>query len=217
VTFWDRLQEVVPHTGPAWLEAIGIGLVLVVLIFVVLPRLVKPRILRWAIAAGVLFVAAWLTVLPVFFDKRVDERLLGTTAGALATPPTPTPAGPAGPPTTQAGPVKVTTGPLKGLAGHFGRGGASVYRLPDGTFFVRLEDIETPRAPAVFVYLVPRPGQTGPDGGVDLGSLKGNQGSQNYMVPAGVDVSKYQRVLLWCRRFSTPVAAATQSQVQNPG
>ena len=119
----------------------------------------------------------------------------------------------ADPPTTRAGPVKVTTGPLKGLAGHYGRGGASVYRLPDGTFFVRLEEIETPRAPAVFVYLVPGAGQAASDGGVDLGSLKGNQGSQNYMVPAGVDVSRYQRVLLWCRRFSTPVAAATQSQV----
>jgi hypothetical protein len=212
VSLWDRLQEVVPHTGPAWLEAIGIGVVLVVLIFVVLPRLVKPRVLRWAIAAGLLFVAGWLTVLPVFFDKRVDERLLGVTTAL-----TPNRAAAADPPTTHAGPVKVTTGPLKGLAGHFGRGGASVYRLPDGTFFVRLEDIETPRAPAVFVYLVPRPGQTAPDGGIDLGSLKGNQGSQNYMVPAGVDISKYQRVLLWCRRFSTPVAAATQTPVQNPG
>ena len=213
MNFFDRLQEVVPHTGRAWLEAVGIAVVLVVLIFVVLPRLVKPRVLRWAIAAGLLFVAVWLTVLPVFFDKRVDERLLGTTAGAAPTATAPTTA-PATrlPPTTQAGPVKVTTGSLKGLAGHFGRGGASVYRLPDGTFFVRLEEIETPRAPAVFVYLVPKPGQTGPEGSVDLGSLKGNQGNQNYMVPAGIDVSKYQTVLLWCRRFSTPIAAATQSR-----
>jgi hypothetical protein len=213
VTIWDRLQEVVPHTGRAWLEALGIGVGLLVLIFLVLPRLVRPRFLRWAIAAGLLFVAGWLTVLPVFFDKRVDERLLGATAGVLATPPGSTPAGPADPSTTQAGPVKVTTGLLKGLAGHYGRGGASVYRLGDGTFFVRLQDIETPRAPAVFVYLVPGPGQTAPDGGVDLGSLKGNQGSQNYMVPTSVDISKYQRVLLWCRRFSTPVAAATQTGV----
>jgi hypothetical protein len=223
MSFWDRVQEVVPHTGRAWLEAVGIALVLAVLIFVVLPRLVKPRVLRWGIAAGLLFVAAWLTVLSVFFDKRVDERLLGTTAVAPAATTTAVTTGAAAPaadpptapttPSTQAGPVKVTTGTLKGLAGHFGRGGASVYRLPDGTFFVRLEAIETPRAPAVFVYLVPKPGQTGPDGGVDLGALKGNQGSQNYMVPPGVDVSKYQTVLLWCRRFSTPIAAATQNRV----
>ena len=63
MSFFDRLQEVVPHTGRAWLEAVGIVVVLAVLIFVVLPRLVKPRVLRWAIAVGLLFVAAWLTVL----------------------------------------------------------------------------------------------------------------------------------------------------------
>src|SRR5439155_10695500 len=112
-----------------------------------------------------------------------------------------------------AGPVKVTSGPLHGLAGHYGRGAASIYRLPDGSFFVRLEEIETPRAPAVYVYLVPRADQTGPEGNVDLGSLKGNQGSQNYVVPRTVDVSQYHTVLLWCRRFTTPIAAATQSPV----
>src|SRR5207237_9739462 len=90
VSFFDRLQEVVPHTGRAWLEAVGIAVVLAVLIFVVLPRLVKPRVLRWAIAAGLLVVAAWLTVLPVFFDKRGAERLLVSPGGAA-----PTSAGPA--------------------------------------------------------------------------------------------------------------------------
>ena len=210
MSFFDRIKEVVPHTGRAWLEAIGIGAALVVLIFLVLPRLVKPRVLRWAIAAGLLLVAAWLTVLPVFFDKKVDERLLGATAGA-----TPTTTAPGLPTTTApaAGPVKVTSGPLHGLAGHYGRGAASIYRLPDGSFFVRLEEIETPRAPAVYVYLVPRADQTGPEGNVDLGSLKGNQGSQNYVVPRTVDVSQYHTVLLWCRRFTTPIAAATQSPV----
>jgi hypothetical protein len=71
-----------------------------------------------------------------------------------------------------------------------------LYRLADGSFFVRLEDIETPHAPAVFVYLVPRSSQTEPNGGVDLGALKGNVGSQNYVVPQGVDVTKYGAVLL---------------------
>ena len=83
MSFFDRLQEVVPHTGRAWLEAVGIAVVLAVLIFVVLPRLVKPRVLRWAIAVGLLFVAAWLTVLPVFFDKRVDT-VFGPENGHLA-------------------------------------------------------------------------------------------------------------------------------------
>ena len=117
------------------------------------------------------------------------------------------------PPTIAAAPQKVTTGPLHGLAGHYGRGSASLYRLADGSFFVRLEDIETPHAPAVFVYLVLRSSQTEPNGAVDLGALKGNVGSQNYVVPAGTDVTRFHTVLLWCRRFATPVAAATIAAV----
>jgi hypothetical protein len=229
VSFWDRVQEVVPHSGRAWIEAVAIGAGLIVVILLVLPRLLKRRSLRWAVSAALVLLAGWLTVLPVFFDKRVDERLLGTGAGAAAAQtttnaPTPTPMTHADPPpgvtvpvtppprTTApgAGPVRLTTGALKGLAGHYGRGAASVYRLADGSSFVRLEDIDTPRAPAVFVYLVPRPGQTGPEDAVDLGALKGNQGSQNYVIPSNVDVSRYQTVLLWCRRFSTPIANATQ-------
>ena len=212
MSFFDRIQEVVPHTGRAWLEAAAIAAGLVVAVFVVLPRVFKRPLLRWGTAAVLIAVAAWLTVLPVFFDKRVDERLLGTTADAAPTVLVPSAATPttAAPP---AGPVKLTTGALHGLAGHYGRGAAFVYRLPDGSSFVRLEDIDTPRAPAVYVYLVPRPAQTGTDGGVDLGSLKGNQGSQNYVIPRDVDVSKYQTVLLWCRRFSTPIAAATQAPI----
>ena len=205
MSFLDRIQEVIPHGGRAWLEALAIAVGLVVVTFVVLPRLVKVRWLRWTIAAGLVIIAGWLTVLPVFFDKKVDEPLLRMAQSGGPPPPPFT----SDPPTTAADPAKVATGPLKGLAGHFGRGAASVYRLADGTSFVRLEEIETPRAPAVYVYLVPRPGQTGPEGGLDLGALKGNQGSQNYVVPAGTDISKYQTVLLWCRRFSTPVAGAT--------
>jgi hypothetical protein len=209
MSFLDRVNEVIPHTGRAWLEALVIAAGLVLVIVVVLPRVLKWRALRWGVSAGLLVAAGWFTVAPAFFDKRVDERLLGATAAPAPKAPS-TVTGPAAT-AAPAGPVKVTTGPLQGLAGHYGKGAASVYRLPDGSHFVRLEAIDTPHAPAVYVYLVPRAGQTGPDGGVDLGALKGNQGSQNYVVPPGVDVARYQTVLLWCRRFATPIAAATQS------
>ena len=214
MSVFDRLSEAVPRTGRAWIEAVVILAVLVVVIFVVLPRFVRRRVLRWVAAVALLAVAGWLTVFPVFFDKRVDEPLL--TVGSGRSPPVSAPAVSAPhavPPTTAVPPVRISTGPIHGLAGHFGRGSAAVYRLADSSVFVRLEDIETPHAPAVYVYLVPRADQTGPGGGVDLGALKGNVGSQNYVVPAGVDVSKYKAVLLWCRRFSTPVAAAPQSAV----
>jgi hypothetical protein len=36
---------------------------------------------------------------------------------------------------------------------------------------------------------------------VELGSLKGNQGDQNYDVPASADLEKYQAVAIYCERF----------------
>jgi electron transfer DM13 len=214
----DRLDDTIPRTASGWLRVGPLVAGLVIALLVVLPRLVRDPNLRLVVAAAVLGVTAWFTIVPVFFDTRVDEQLLGTTGPATATtvaarvPPPVAPAAPAPTvPTTQAGPVRLTTGPLQGRGGHSASGAASVYRLPDGSAFVRLENIDTPHAPAVYVYLVPRAEQTGPGGGVDLGSLKGNQGSQNYVIPRDVDIGQYKTVLLWCRRFSTPIAIATQA------
>jgi Electron transfer DM13 len=36
---------------------------------------------------------------------------------------------------------------------------------------------------------------------VELGSLKGNRGDQNYDLPAGADLEKYQAVAIYCERF----------------
>ena len=37
---------------------------------------------------------------------------------------------------------------------------------------------------------------------LDLGSIKGNHGEQNYAVPAGTDIGRYRSVVIWCKRFS---------------
>ena len=36
---------------------------------------------------------------------------------------------------------------------------------------------------------------------VEVGSLKGNQGDQNYDLAATVDVQKYNAVVIYCERF----------------
>ena len=36
---------------------------------------------------------------------------------------------------------------------------------------------------------------------VELGVLKGNQGDQNYDLPASVDLGKYDAVAIYCERF----------------
>lgn len=145
-----------------------------------------------------------------------------TTPAPAATPTsTSPPAGlpTTGPPTTgpptpgPAGPTLLTTGQLQGID-HRASGSAAVYRLVDGSHIVRLEDIDIQNGPDYLVYLVPGADQDSPGGGVDLGALKGNRGSQNYSIPAGVDVASGQfTVLVWCRAFSVPVANATQQPV----
>ena len=46
------------------------------------------------------------------------------------------------------------------------------------------------------------------DAYVDLGGLKGNIGDQNYEIPADVDLSQYQSVVIWCDRFNVAFGAA---------
>jgi hypothetical protein len=46
---------------------------------------------------------------------------------------------------------------------------------------------------------------------VDLGSIKGNIGDQNYTLGSDVDLSKYRTVSVWCKRFSVNFGAAPLS------
>jgi hypothetical protein len=47
-----------------------------------------------------------------------------------------------------------------------------------------------------------------PDEYLDLGTLTGNVGSQNYELPELFDPEVHRTVLIWCLRFSVPFAAA---------
>jgi hypothetical protein len=48
-------------------------------------------------------------------------------------------------------------------------------------------------------------------GFLDLGSMKGNVGDQNYDVPESADLHKYQAVTIWCARFNVNFATAPLS------
>jgi hypothetical protein len=45
-------------------------------------------------------------------------------------------------------------------------------------------------------------------GFIDLGSLKGNIGDQNYALGPEVDLLKYRAVSMWCKRFSVNFGTA---------
>ena len=96
---------------------------------------------------------------------------------------------------------------------HLGKGQALVYQLADGSRILRLQDFEVDNGPDLHVYLVPIdpvPASAGSEiaGSVDLGKLKGNIGDQNYEIPADLDLSQYQSVVIWCQPFRVPFIAA---------
>jgi hypothetical protein len=45
-------------------------------------------------------------------------------------------------------------------------------------------------------------------GFIDVGSLKGNIGDQNYDLPADIDLAKYRAVTIWCKRFAVNFGTA---------
>ena len=111
------------------------------------------------------------------------------------------------------GPTILSQGDFRGLA-HETKGLAAIYQLPDGKHVLRLTNFETSNGPDVHVYLVAaevaKDNATVKQAGfIDLGSLKGNKGDQNYEVPADADLNKYKSVSIWCARFGVNFGAAT--------
>jgi hypothetical protein len=112
----------------------------------------------------------------------------------------------------------LAAGNFRGIA-HETSGMVGLYDVGNGRRILRLNNFMTSNGPDVHVYLVAAP-DAGDDetvtkaGFVDLGSLKGNIGDQNYDVPADIDVAKYRSVTIWCKRFgvnfgTAPLKAAT--------
>jgi len=96
---------------------------------------------------------------------------------------------------------------------HQSAGQASVLQLAEGKRVLRFTNFRTSNGPDVRVYLVATNDATDSDtvkkaGFVELGTLKGNIGEQNYEVPSDLDLSKYRAVTIWCKRFSVNFATA---------
>lgn len=84
----------------------------------------------------------------------------------------------------------------------------------EGRHVLRLSNFTTTNGPDVRVWLVE--GQAAGSGAdvkkrqhVELGSLKGNIGDQNYVIPSNVDLAQYRAVSIWCARFSVQFGGAT--------
>jgi len=104
-------------------------------------------------------------------------------------------------------PEALYTGKLEGKVHQTG-GRATIYKSAGGKEYLRLSDFTTSNSPDVHVLLVRAEDQAiendlvkGDLDSVELGTLKGNQGDQNYDLPSGTDLNKYQTVAIYCERF----------------
>lgn len=105
--------------------------------------------------------------------------------------------------------MRTRVAPLRGID-HRADGTVAVYRQPDGRRVVGLEDVDIQPGPDYHVFVVPGADREDPDGGTRLDHLRGNRGTQFYDVPNGIDLDDGAwTVLVWCRIFAVPVAAAT--------
>jgi hypothetical protein len=148
--------------------------------------------------AAVVVALAWYAFRPelLFIDKSVSESLPSASAStAEADAPLP----------------PLVSGQFKGYA-HETEGTAAVYRV-GGKNVLRLTNFKTSNGPQLHMYLVAAPDATDDAtvkkaGFVDLGPLKGNIGDQNYDIPEGTDLARYQAATVWCARFNVNFGTA---------
>ncbi len=84
-----------------------------------------------------------------------------------------------------------------------------------GKLVLRLTNFKTSNGPDVHVILVATK-DAGDDANflksnterLELGKLKGNEGDQNYEIPAGTDLARFRTVSVYCERFNANFGAA---------
>jgi hypothetical protein len=98
---------------------------------------------------------------------------------------------------------------------HQTSGRATIYQEENGKLVLRLTNFKTSNGPDVHVILIAAK-DADDDANflksdihrVELGKLKGNEGDQNYEIPAGTDLAKFQTVSIYCERFNANFGAA---------
>ena len=184
---------------------------------------------RWLVVGGaaIALVVGFLLFRPdtLFTEVAADETLeeafadTTTTQATVGQAPTTTNAGPSSTTTTEvattstttvpAEPAQIVAGQLTGID-HSAEGTATIYEL-DGAHVLRFEDdTNVQNGPDLYVWLLPATSYEGgnPAEFIDLGTLKGTVGGQNYDLPPEFDPEIHRAVLIWCLRFAVPFATA---------
>lgn len=144
------------------------------------------------VVIGVIAVWYWFRPDRLFSNVRVDEGMPAIPSGSA----------------TQA----VESGTFYTIL-HPTSGTATIYKMADGSHVLRFTNFDTSNGPDVHVYMVASDdakdvATVQQAGFVDLGSIKGNVGDQNYTLPSDLDLARYRAVSIWCKRFSVNFGAA---------
>ena len=136
------------------------------------------------VVLGVAYFGYW-TLSPLFYDVKVSEELRINDETKIA---------------------QLAQGDfIDGDSLHKSSGKAKLIRTDATSVVLRFEeDFKTTNGPDLYVWLV-RDGKPEDLNGkydyVELGRLTGNIGSQNYELPLGTDLSRYNSVIIWCKAF----------------
>jgi len=139
----------------------------------------------WVIALGVIIIGYRL-ISPLFVDVMINEEM---PEGAK-----------------KVEPVVFGEGKFLGVSGHSAFGTAKLFALGDEHYIRFEDDFKITNGPDLFVYL----GKNGRyDSNANLGSLKGNIGAQNYVIPKELNPADYDSVWVWCRAFHVGFGVAS--------
>jgi len=87
------------------------------------------------------------------------------------------------------------------------KGAWEVVQRGDKTFIVFGDDFRAANGPDLKIFLSPSTvsdvtGKTAVNGSLNIGELKATKGTQEYEVPAGVNLADYSSVLVHCEAYS---------------
>jgi len=149
----------------------------------------------------VVIALAWWLGSPLFIDKKVSEEFPISTS-------------PEGSMQVKTG-IETSTqivksGTFTGFDSiHYGSGTVNLIKAGE-EYIVRFEDdFNVANGPDLYVGF----GKNGEyKKGSEIARLKGNIGSQNYVLPAEINLDDHNEVWIWCKAFSVPFAKAILSQ-----
>jgi Electron transfer DM13 len=166
-------------------------------------------------AAGLFGALSYMFAGDLFYETCANERNLLTgefepsncgegakVAGAQQQ-------GGGGTPNAPGGAVVASGSFRDGDATHDGSGSVELQRLPGGKLNLLLKDFSVTNGPDLFVVLSVSDGGDYSSRDVVLQpGLKANNGTQNYDIPEGTDVTRFKSVIIWCRQFDVTFAYA---------